>query len=497
MLRKFRDSLRSRSLARQLNILFLILAVTVAAAFFTLFLAQRQALREYDNFVRINSQLSGLPFFLYEASRIYTSLQVEYDEELHEELYGTFEKIKRILALMESEIDRNDVLVFKRTLGTMFSNWRRIAIASTESPLEPNPETFVTGTYMRDLAAAMDRQARLLVISYLSASSERNHEVLLRAQNLSLRLMIVSSLLALATLLGSRMITNRIVVDIRRLAASSEEVSRGNFAGRPLEPSTFHELNSVVGAFNRMRHSISDHIDDLKKTAQLERELDRERMTSLEKDRLLRETQLHALHMQINPHFLFNALNMVNRMALRKDDETIIEFVSAMSKILRFNLENESGLVSLRDEFSVLRAYLYIQEARFGDRIEFRLAPDESIPEGECPPMILQPLVENAITHGLHSCEAGGRVSVHVRCEKNILEICIEDNGSGCPEEVLQSAISGERESESTGKSIGLHNVARRLELYFGDASLLKAENKEEGGLRVTLRLPHAGVAPV
>lgn len=495
MLRNFANKLRERSLARRLNILFLILGITVTAAFFTLFMAQRQALREYESFVRINSQLSELPFFLYESSRLYSSLQVEYSKELVNELYHAFEQIDRILALMESEINRNDVLVFKRTLSTMFSNWRLIAIASTEAPIEPGPETFATGTYMRDLSAAMDRQARLLVVSYLSASSERNHEVLLRTQNLSLRLMIISCLLALATLWGSRMITNTIVVDIKRLAASSEDVSLGNLEGRPLKPSTFHELNSVISAFNRMRQSIRDHIDDLKKSAQLERELDRERLTSLEKDRLLRETQLHALHMQINPHFLFNALNMVSRMALRNDNEAIIEFVSAMSRIMRFNLENESGLVSLKDEFSVLRAYVYIQEARFGDRIEFMIAPEEKIPEGRCPPMILQPLVENAITHGLQNCEAGGRVFVDVRSGETTLEIRIEDNGSGCAEDILRSAISGERESESSRKSLGLHNVARRLELYFGDTSLLEGENLIGGGLRITLQLPHAGEA--
>jgi sensor histidine kinase YesM len=438
----------------------------------------------------VNSKLSELPYYLLEASRLF-SLQVNgSEEEVDIQLENTFEEIESILDLMDHKIISDDVLVYKRSLRTMYDYWKNRTSVILSLPPATGVQAFSEGSYLRRLSSAMDRQARLLVVSYLSASSEHHHQILLKTQKLSINLLIFSLVLAVLVIVFVEILNRRIVGDIGRLSLASEKLSQNEFEGEPIEPSKFEELDKVINTFNQMQKSIHLYITELEHTAEIERELSNEKFLSLEKDQLLRESQLHSFQMQINPHFLFNSLNIVNRMALKDRNERIIEFISAMSKILRYGLESEGELVSISKEFEILQSYIHIQKVRFGERITFELPDLAEIPDGFCPPMILQPLVENAITHGLRDRENGGILKIDLEMTDDMLKIVILDNGKGISPGVMYASLTGNIVSHDSKKSIGISNIAKRLQLYFNQPNLLRFFPIQEGGTEVHILLP-------
>lgn len=189
------------------------------------------------------------------------------------------------------------------------------------------------------------------------------------------------------------------------------------------------------------------------------------------------EAELRALRAQINPHFLFNSLNTVADLIVR-DPVRAETMTLRLASVFRHVLAHSSRpMTTVRDELDFLRAYLYIEEARFGDRlrVEISVAP-ESAGE-EVPSLILQPLVENALKHGLGPKPGPGALKVSVWAEGNLLQLRVEDDGTG---------LGARRDS----RGVGLANVQERLTTLYQDRASVFMEEREGGGCRVTVRIP-------
>jgi len=189
------------------------------------------------------------------------------------------------------------------------------------------------------------------------------------------------------------------------------------------------------------------------------------------------EAELRALRAQINPHFLFNSLNTVADLIVR-DPARAETMTLRLASVFRHVLAHSSRpLTTVRDEIEFLRAYLYIEEARFGDRLRVEIAVDEAAAGEAVPSLILQPLVENALKHGLAPKPGPGHLTIAVMAEESFLRLRVEDDGMG---------LGGRRESHG----VGLANVEERLTtLYQGRASVT-LEAREGGGCRVTVLIP-------
>lgn len=199
-----------------------------------------------------------------------------------------------------------------------------------------------------------------------------------------------------------------------------------------------------------------------------------------------REQELAALKAQINPHFLFNTLNSISA-TLRRNPEQAREMIAKLSGMMRYALDGaDRDLVPLRDEIDFTRRYLDLEHHRFSDRLtaEVNIDADEDALDTPVPPMVLQPLVENALRHGIAPSEEGGSVTVQVTTENDRIQVCVEDTGVGPGEENPLSA------SEN---STGLTNTSTRLQHTYGpDAALHTAEN-EPTGFRVRFSIPRNG----
>ncbi|MFT9498122.1 sensor histidine kinase [Anaerosolibacter sp.] len=211
-----------------------------------------------------------------------------------------------------------------------------------------------------------------------------------------------------------------------------------------------------------------------------------------ELERALKDTEIKALQSQINPHFLFNVLNTVGRLALIEKAPKTQEIVYALAELLRYILKNIDQMVKLEDEIAHIERYLKIQSVRFGDRIQYVLDIPESIRNITVPAMLLQTLVENAINHGLEPKEEPGTIKIigYELEEDAVIEII--DDGVGMSKERLHMVQDEHLDmgalSESTG--IGINNVNKRLIYHYGSEYKLKIKSKPNGGTKVKVRIP-------
>lgn len=201
--------------------------------------------------------------------------------------------------------------------------------------------------------------------------------------------------------------------------------------------------------------------------------------TRLELERALAESQLRALRLQLQPHFLFNALNTISAQ-LHDDPAAADRLIGRLSDLLRASLRTTDGsAVPLRDELALLDAYAELMRARFGARLSITVDAPHELADALVPPVLLQPLVENAVRHGGLERDGTARVTVTARRSAAQLTLRVHDDGPG---------ITNGRDPLTAGT--GLSTTARRLALLHGDAAHLDAANAAEGGFAVTVTLP-------
>jgi sensor histidine kinase YesM len=273
---------------------------------------------------------------------------------------------------------------------------------------------------------------------------------------------------------------------IARLSRAAREIASGKLDGPDVISTTNDELKLLTHTFNDMRRNLKRLIEEMKKKSEL--------------DQLVKELELKSLQSQINPHFLFNTLNVVAKMAYLEEANQTSRLIEAIAAILRYNLGDLQRTVTLADEVHIAREYFFIQQTRFFDRIKFSLDIDEQCLPLPIPPLTLQPLIENAFIHGIESYEKGAEISLKVakRNERVIIEVI--DNGVGMSEETkekLMAFVRGEEDVSASNEqkrghstSIGMRNVIRRLQLFYGIQDVMEIESTVGEGTTIRLLLP-------
>lgn len=214
------------------------------------------------------------------------------------------------------------------------------------------------------------------------------------------------------------------------------------------------------------------------KAAQLEAQLAQARLQAT-------EAQLQALKMQIHPHFLFNTLQNISAL-LAEDAAAADRMIARLGDFLRLTLDNSgSQTVTLREELNFLERYLEIERVRFQDRLTTHFDIEPQTLEAQAPNLILQPIIENAIKHGLAQRTSAGRIEVHAARRDDWLRIEVRDNGAGLPSHAEPSGAVSEGRA-----GLGLANTRARLQRLYGPAHRFELSNAADGGLLVTLEIP-------
>ena len=208
----------------------------------------------------------------------------------------------------------------------------------------------------------------------------------------------------------------------------------------------------------------------------------------------LKEAQLKYLQAQINPHFLFNCLNAGAQLAMLEDADRTGVFLEKMADFFRYNVRKMEDDAMLWEEVDAVDNYIYILNVRFAGDITYIKDVEEGIGDFRIPSMILQPLVENAVQHGIHDCMETGQIKMSIHKADDELEITVSDNGAGMTEEMIRAVMNGKARNKgedrySTGIAVG--NVIDRLELYYKRKNLLSIESEGPGkGTKVRIHLP-------
>ena len=285
----------------------------------------------------------------------------------------------------------------------------------------------------------------------------------------------------------------RLLTPVSQMIVASRAISRSQFDTPDIPLPKQPEIGQLAESFNRMKHSMAQQVNTLQEKNEIERELHRQKTEALELQNRMERSRLQQLRSQIDPHFLFNTLNVIQQMAGTESAYRTQALIMALSHLLRYSLMSNDEQVPLSREVRVVDEYYSIYHVRFGDRVQMEWAFSDSLDltETMVPSFILQPIVENAFKHGICPKEEGGVVRIRMvpLREKGLLCIRVLDNGVGIEPEQLQQLRTALEQPAPRWEHIGIYNVAARLRLL--DARCRVVVRSRPGrGTAVILYLP-------
>ncbi len=215
-------------------------------------------------------------------------------------------------------------------------------------------------------------------------------------------------------------------------------------------------------------------------------ELEKQRSRITKAEAMAQAARLRALQSQLEPHFLFNTLNAISTLVVEGQNAAAARMIVRLSDFLRLSLDTiDTPEVSLAEELEFIRRYLEIEQIRFGDRLQVTIEATPDAMQGLVPVLVLQPLVENAVKHGVLPREEGGSITVKITRNNGTLQICVADDGPGLSKEA--APISG---------ALGLSNTAARLNELYGDKSSLSLGTSSKGGAAAVIEIPFRTAGP-
>lgn len=290
-------------------------------------------------------------------------------------------------------------------------------------------------------------------------------EATIRPMTMGMVLICIISMIAAGLLLTQ--LTRMIVKNIEKLTWNMKEVKKGNLEVTVTSDSK-DEIGELIQGFAEMVERIKTLIEEV-----------------YEGKISLKEYEMKALQAQINPHFLYNSLSLINWKAIEADEKDISKITLALSKFYRTALNKGNSVMPLQDEISNVKSYLDIQLMMHDYEFDVEIDIDESMYYYDTPNLILQPLIENAIDHGIDlKTEGRGKITIRGWSEGEIMYLSVEDNGVGMDEEVAQNILT------QKSKGYGVRNVNERIKLTYGAEYGLTIESKEGEGTKITVKIP-------
>lgn len=283
---------------------------------------------------------------------------------------------------------------------------------------------------------------------------------------------LTSVALVIVALFFSSFISGSITLPIQRLRDSMARVQEGDFDGPDVEVDSENEIGSLTRSFNMMTHRIHELMEQ-----------------NVRDQEEKRKSELKALQSQINPHFLYNTLDSIIWMAEGKKNEEVVLMTASLARLLRQSISNEDEVVSIAQEIEYARGYLTIQKMRYKDKMEFQIDVDPAILHINLIKLVLQPIIENAIYHGLKYKESKGLLQVKGYLKDGNAVLQVIDNGVGMDADTL-AHIYDKHKVNYQSNGVGVYNVQKRLQLYYGSDYGIVYESEKGKGTTATITIP-------
>ncbi|MGN1006188.1 MAG: sensor histidine kinase [Aristaeellaceae bacterium] len=363
-----------------------------------------------------------------------------------------------------------ELIVARRTMGTLVNYIDRMGeLIRTEQPIAESEALLEEVRNVSSLVADMLAE---YADGEISAAAQASDQLQATLNVVLVVLLALLGITVLFSMLAQQSLTNAIRTPIARLEKFAASLAGGDLQARaPETPVT--ELHELTQSLNTMAGRLQDLIDENRREQEN-----------------LKKSELRALQAQINPHFLYNTLDAIVWLAEAGESREVIHITRALSDFFRISLSQGKDWIPLSEEIKHLTGYLTIQKIRYRDILDYQIDIPEELGSCQVLKLLMQPLVENAIYHGVKHRRGRGLVRVTGRMEDSWLILEVADNGAGMTPERLAQVREGLSGSGAESAGYGLFNVNKRIQLYYNQPQGVWIESRPGEGTSVTLKLP-------
>lgn len=343
-----------------------------------------------------------------------------------------------------------------------------------------------------EMQTYLQKYAGNLMTETIEAGNEAYKETLPDLISVPIVAMLIALILFWCMLAMARLMQKTIIVPVMKLADTSKKIAANDFFVEDVKVENKDELGELVRAFNKMKFATGEYITALEENRKTLDLLHEEELEKLAIEHELENMKFDLLKNQINPHFLFNTLNVIAGMANLEDAMVTEKMIRALSDLFRYNLKTTEAEVPLAQELKVVEDYMYLQQMRFGKRVTYDIRCEVDKELTIVPVFTFQPIVENAIIHGVSKKEEGGHIRIRIWEKENLLFIAVGDTGVGMEPEILENMRRELSENNANFHGIGLLNVYKRVKTMYQDGEV-EIYSKAQAGTVVKLVMPKKG----
>ena len=466
MLRRLKNKLHKIEISIQMKLIavFLIMTVVLFGVNVYIYSNLDEMMLQIEQVYASNTELN-------ELQNILTLVQDDMTEYLNlrqtdsmENFYRDVTEYDKLVEGLNNQITDDELLLLEKNIRNLSERYRKVSELAikyrrgydVEKYKENYEEATELCTYIRDYIYCLNNKQFY--------HNSQNYHVLMntmhRVETLNQMMFVLTGMLTIVLIIW---MTQGIIQPLRKLAETANEVAGGNLEVARIEVYANDEVGVVTKAFNKMVLSIKD-------------------------------AQLKYLQAQINPHFLFNTLNAGAQLAMMEDAERTYEYVQNVADFFRYSVKKDYGSVSLYEEIELVDNYIYIINVRFSGEVHYSKQIDKRLVNASIPAMVLQPIVENCVNHGIRGIDREGKILLSVYRDNNDICVSVKDNGIGMSQDKIHQILSGSVQVSADNKDsngIGLDNVIKRLALFYGKEDILQIQSDGiNQGTEFIIRIP-------
>lgn len=469
-----RNKFRSLSLQAKISSIYVLANVFVLFANLVLLFGINSMSNELEKVYQENLTLNSLSESLNAVQDNMTEYLNSKTTESLENYYRSEQAYNMMIQELTDDVSSVTFKRMERNIRNMSEQYLEMANQTIDAKRGRNVEKYrVRYESATDLYEYIDSYIYGLNIEQFITNSENYNELSHAFRVFEYMSMLVMVVVILVNVLIIIKFTGNMILPLKKLSNLANEVAEGNLDVEITELEPEDEIGVVTNAFNKMIVSLRQYITRIKESMEVEQQM-KEKELLMESH--LKDAQLKYLQAQINPHFLFNTLNAGAQLAMMESADRTYEYVQRVATFFRYNVKKGNDTVTIREELNLIDNYIYILNVRFSGDIHYEKNIEEEWLDVPMPSMILQPIVENCVNHGIREMAGEGRIWLSVYEMDGEICISIGDNGKGMSQDTIYRVLSGTyREESKSGDSNGvaMDNVIARMQLFTGNEHVL------------------------
>lgn len=484
---------KSLSLQTKITGIYIIANIIMLIVCIVLILGINSMAVEIDEIYQNNINLNELSECLDSVQSSMTEYLTYKTSDTLENYYRQDQQYNNLINNLSSEATDVSFSRMERNIKNMSVDYLRNVSASIEAKRGRNVEKYRT---KYEAATKLYEYIRRYISDLNNeqfATNSVNYQVVsLAFKRFEVIGLIVITVVVLLNLVLIVQMVRTLIEPIKKLANVANSVSEGNLDVELSDSDTLDETGVLTNVFNKMVINIREYIDRLKESMEKERHMQEKELMM---EAHLKDAQLKYLQAQINPHFLFNTLNAGAQLAMMEGSERTYEYVQTVADFFRYNVKKQDNDVTVGEEVALIDNYIEILNVRFSGDIHYSKQIDERLLKTPMPSMILQPIVENAVNHGIREMGDKGQITLKVYRENNKVMISVKDNGKGMTKEDIDRVLNGTwkyEEHKADNNGIGMDNIIARLKLHSDSENVIEIFSDGPGkGTEVLINLPY------